>query len=53
MNAEEFSVLVSNYSDIFDSSFQNRIDLYPMDAADPKDEWDDDYPFFDEVKFLK
>ena len=49
MSTQEFDQVTETYSQIFDQSFQNRIDLY-KDIADS--DWDD-FPYFDEVKSLK
>lgn len=44
--------MATNYADIFDSSFQNRIDLYNAPAVPVDDEWEEDQ-YFDEVLYLK
>jgi hypothetical protein len=53
MKQDEFNHLVTTYSDIFDSSFQNKIDVYPTDVQPLENVWEEDYPYFDEVKFLR
>ena len=53
MKQDEFNHLVTTYSDIFDSSFQNKIDVYPTDVQPLENVWEEEYPYFDEVKFLQ
>ena len=49
MSTEQFASLVQNYCDIFESSLQNQI--AHCDANLYSD--DDEYPYFDEIAYLK
>lgn len=64
MSEAEFKSIVSVYSKIFDDSYQSKIKLYDQNKDDKMDcdgeapaddEWDgyDEFPYFDEVKFLQ
>lgn len=49
MSAEQFTSLVQNYCSIFESSLQNQV--AHCDANLYSD--DDEYPYFDEIAYLK
>jgi hypothetical protein len=57
MNTEEFEQFVGIFKESFDFEFQNKIDQYKdLKKEEEKEEepdfnWDD-YPYWDEVKFL-
>lgn len=58
MTKEELAEMAAIYRSTFDLEYQNKIDLYEDEAGGVEKqeggdfEWDD-YPYWDEIKFLK